>query len=268
MKICPGTRRPHTQEEGYVLIIALLAVALLVISLAVALPKVKEAIQRDQEVETMHRGRQYIRAIQLYYRRFHTYPSSEDALLDSNGIRFLRKRYTDPITGRDDWKPVFLGQNRAPTAMGFFGQPLDAPAVVMPGLGSAGENGQSNSPSSGESPLDSGTGSTNNSGSNTSGSNGGSTADAGTGAAGQIFGGAIIGFSPASPRLSIMVYKTKDHYNEWEFVYNPLADWGIRGQLPMLPPPGPPTNTGSPGFNPGSAGVNQTVGNPPAAGTP
>jgi len=260
MKTCPGTSRPHSQEEGYVLIIALLAVAIFVISLAVALPKVKEAIQRDQEAETMHRGKQYIRAIQLYHRRFHAYPPSVDALVDTNGIRFLRKKYTDPITGRDDWLPVLLGQNKAPTAMGFFGQPLDAAEAALMG------NGPASSLASGESPLGSGTGSTDNAGSNTSQSNGGSTANAGTGAAGQIIGGTgIIGFSPASPRQSIMVYKTKDHYSEWEFVYSPLADWGIRGQLPMLPPPGPPANSGSPGFNPGSAGANQTIGSPPSA---
>ena len=42
---------------------------------------------------------------------------------------------------------------------------------------------------------------------------------------GQTFGGAgIIGFSPNSPKQSILVYKTKTHYNEWEFVYDPLAE--------------------------------------------
>jgi hypothetical protein len=34
----------------------------------------------------------------------------------------------------------------------------------------------------------------------------------------------IIGFSPNSPKQSILVYKKKNHYNEWEFVYDPLSD--------------------------------------------
>jgi hypothetical protein len=33
-----------------------------------------------------------------------------------------------------------------------------------------------------------------------------------------------MGFSPNSPKQSILVYKKKNHYNEWEFVYDPIAD--------------------------------------------
>jgi hypothetical protein len=33
-----------------------------------------------------------------------------------------------------------------------------------------------------------------------------------------------MGFSPNSPKPSILVYKKKNHYNEWEFVYDPLAE--------------------------------------------
>ena len=41
----------------------------------------------------------------------------------------------------------------------------------------------------------------------------------------QTFGGGgIIGFSPASPKQSILTYKKKNHYNEWEFLYSPLVD--------------------------------------------
>ncbi len=27
-----------------------------------------------------------------------------------------------------------------------------------------------------------------------------------------------------SPKQSILIYKKKNHYNEWEFVYDPLSD--------------------------------------------
>jgi type II secretory pathway pseudopilin PulG len=252
--------------------------ALLTLSLSVAVPRMSKAIQRDREVETMHRGKQYIRGIQLYYRKFHAYPPSVDALVKTNEIRFLRKRYIDPMTGKDDWKPILFGQNKAPTAMGFFGQPLSTGGSIA-GIGPSGGNGLNgvngasgmnglngassggglfNSSLGGASPFDSSnsgsnpttpSGSTDN-GSGTTGSgtdsSGGSasgnglngsatsgTTGTGTGTGtglggqtgGQTFGGAgIIGFSPASPKPSILVYKKKEHYNEWEFVYDPIME--------------------------------------------
>ena len=72
----------------------------------------------------MQRGKQYMRAIQLYFGNSTAYPPNVDALVKTNEIRFLRKRYTDPMTGKDDWKPIKFGQNKTPLAMGFFGQPL------------------------------------------------------------------------------------------------------------------------------------------------
>ena len=125
---------PHTRggarqgEDGYILIAVLFLVALLLIALAVAAPRMAKSIQRDKEIEAVHRGEQYKRAIQLYYRKFGTYPSSIDQLLDTNNIRFLRKKYTDPITGKSDWRLIHPGQAKVPP-MGFFGQPL----AVVPG---------------------------------------------------------------------------------------------------------------------------------------
>ena len=66
------------------------------------------SIQRDRDLETFHRGMQYRRAIQLYYRKFHAYPPNVDALVNTNDIRFLRKKYIDPMTGKDDWKPIVV----------------------------------------------------------------------------------------------------------------------------------------------------------------
>ena len=114
---------------------------LLVISLSVAAPKIARSIQRDRDLETFHRGMQYRRAIQLYYRKFHAYPPNVEALVNTNDIRFLRKKYKDPITGQDDWKPIAFGQNKTPTAMGFFGQPLAGNASTLAGIGPGGAGG-------------------------------------------------------------------------------------------------------------------------------
>ena len=267
MNKVPPQYRPRPSEDGYVLVAVIFMMALLILSLAVAVPKVREDIQRDRDEETMQRGKQYIRAIQLYYRRFHAYPPNADALVKTNDIRFLRKKYIDPTTGKDEWKPVMWGQNKTPMAMGFFGQPLAA--ATGGGIGPSGGNtgingltgaggtntpagggafnstsgtssfgssssfGTSTTPAAGASGT---TGGTDANGNPTSGTTGagtpgspGSTSSAfgssnPTGN-GQTFGGAgIIGFSPQSPKQSIYIYKKKNHYNEWEFLYSPMID--------------------------------------------
>ena len=137
MNLHPPIRR-QPSEEGYILVAVIFMLAILILSLAVAIPRVREDIQRDREEETMQRGKQYIRAIQLYYKKFQAYPPNVDALVKTNDIRFLRKKYIDPTTGKEEWKPILYGQNKTPQAMGFFGQPLAAASLA--GIGPAGGN--------------------------------------------------------------------------------------------------------------------------------
>jgi type II secretory pathway pseudopilin PulG len=227
----PIRRAPRPSEQGYVLLAVIFLVALLTISLAIAVPKVTKDIQRDREIETMQRGKQYARAVKMYYKKFGTYPPNVDALVKpTNNIRFLRKKYIDPTTGLPDWKPVRLGQNKAPTAMGFFGQVLGATGTCT-GTNSAGTSGSTTDSSSNCTATGLSTSSTSTDTTATTASTDTSTSTSATstqsafGQTGQTFGGAgIIGFSPNSPKQSIMIYKKKDHYNEWEFVYDPKAE--------------------------------------------
>ncbi|HTB98539.1 MAG TPA: hypothetical protein VK716_16125 [Terracidiphilus sp.] len=259
-------KRQHS-DDGYMLVAVMFLLAILVLSMAVAVPRIKASIQRDREVETMHRGKQYARAIKLYYKKFSAYPPNIDALVMTNQTRFLRKRYKDPITGKDDWKPIMFGQNKAPLAMGFFGQPLGGMAgSTLAGTGPSGGNGMTGASSFGGSSIGSSMNSSFGSGSSSSGgafSNSGSTfgqdssgqagsngvagangqngASGGSGSSGggssdgslsstQTFGGGgIIGFRPESDKQSILFYKKKNHYNEWEFTYSPQADQMING---------------------------------------
>ncbi len=232
------------------MLIAIFLMALVVISLAIAAPQVAKSIQRDRDLETYHRGMQYRRAVQLYYRKFKAYPPNVDALVETNNVRFLRKKYLDPITNKADWKPVLFGQNKTPTAMGFFGQPLAGGATSIAGIGPGGGNGGGTiipggmgfltGGSTGNTPSPAPTSPTDNSGGtggNGSGSTNSSTSPSGTTSSGstasstssdqsgQTFGGGgIIGFSPGSPRQSIRIFKKKNHYNEWEFTYDPISD--------------------------------------------
>ncbi len=96
-------------------------VLLLTIALAIAAPRIAESIRRDKEEETIHRGKQYARAIQMYFGKYNRYPNSIDQLMKTDNMRFLRKRYKDPMTGKDDWRIIHLGEAKVP-AMGLFGQ--------------------------------------------------------------------------------------------------------------------------------------------------
>ena len=302
----PIRRRSYSSEDGYILIWVLFMVVILTLAMSVAAPKIAREIQLDRERETMERGKQYRRAIQLYYRKFHAYPPNVDALVKTNEIRFLRKKYTDPMTGKDDWKPVLFGQNKTPTAMGFFGQPMAG--STMAGIGPSGGNGLNGSAplgsqgsplagggpfSGGSSPFSGGTSfgssnpgtpsggtGTNNgggtvstgsqSGTGSSGSSSGAGSATGSptgssgGLSGQTFGGAgIIGFTPGGTKQSILIYKKKSHYNEWEFVYDPISD------MPTIPggasgPVGAPVGA-SPGAGPG---VGSFFPSPPGANSP
>src|SRR5271156_6975220 len=126
---------PHAQEaeEGFMLVGLIVAIFLILLALSVAAPKMAQDLKRDREVEAVHRGEQYVRAIRLFYRKTHAYPGSIEQLEKTNNIRFLRQRYIDPMTGKDDWRLIHVGEAKT-TVKGFFGQPL---AGLTPGLGSA-----------------------------------------------------------------------------------------------------------------------------------
>ena len=140
LKSCPDTSLlPGRGESGFVLLAVIFLTLVMLITLAIAAPKMAASIQRDKDLETIHRGEQYKRAIQLYYRQFGRYPTSVDQLVQTNQIRFLRKRYTDPETGKDDWKPVIYGRAHV-RPLGFFGQPLAAAAggaIAVAAMGNA-----------------------------------------------------------------------------------------------------------------------------------
>ena len=245
------TRKPG--EAGYTLLAVIFLLFLLTLALSVAMPHMAKSIQLDRERETMHRGLQYRRAIQLYYRKFHAYPPNLDALVKTQEIRFLRKKYVDPTTGKAEWKPILFGQAKTQT-LGFFGEPLagsgSAGSSVMAGTGPSGggsttsgssslfgssatsSTGATDSSSTGSGSGSSGSGISGSGISGTSGANssafgssGSSSSSTSSSPGGQTFGGAgIIGFSPMSSKQSILLYKKKNHFNEWEFTYDPLSD--------------------------------------------
>src|SRR5579859_2806528 len=270
-KFTPGVGGKRNGQEGYVLLAVLFLMVMILIMLSIAAPKVAADIERDREIELQHRGKQYQRAIQLYYRKFGKYPPNMEALEKTNEIRYLRKRYKDPATGKDEWHLIHFGEAKTPTAMGFFGQALGLGGQTLAGTGpgGVGQNigtpiggsasggglsgggafggsssggtsvggspigGNTTDPNAGNSGGATTTGNTPTDPNSPTGTSGGSTTGSSsslfgnstTSGSGQTFGGGgIIGVESTSPKATILEYKKKKHFNEWEFVYDPAAE--------------------------------------------
>src|SRR5438876_4928461 len=106
--------RKMRSEHGYVLLVLLLLVAFLSIASLKVIEDFKYQSQRDREDEMIHRGCQYTRAVKRYFKKFGRYPTRIEDLESTNRLRFLRKRYKDPMnrdpaTGKErDFKFLHL----------------------------------------------------------------------------------------------------------------------------------------------------------------
>ncbi len=117
------------RQGGWALLVILFFSALLVISLASVLTRWAFETRRDREADLIFRGKQYSRAIQLYFRKFRKYPARLEELENTNNIRFLRRRWRDPITGSQEWRLIHIAPN------GVLTDSLLQPLVGAPGGG-------------------------------------------------------------------------------------------------------------------------------------
>ena len=247
-------------EQGFMLLGLIVAIALVLIALSVAASKEAFTLRREREVESARRANQYVRAIQLYYKKFGRYPASIEQLENSNGVRYLRQRYVDPLTGKADYRLIPVGQNQT-TVKGFFGEPLAGIASAGLGAaagmqsngigGAAGANGAFGASGAfGPTGATGAAGSTNASGSSgafggSSGSFGGSSGSFG-GSSGAFGGSSGLGSaagmqSPAGMGLpgstgpfmgvgssatgnSIITPNEQTTYQTWEFLYDPRIE--------------------------------------------
>src|SRR6516164_4959350 len=116
--VTPLRRKRHAQQ-GYALLLAVLMMALVVISLAVVRPDVLINGRREKEQEMIWRGKQYVRGIRLYVRYYQMhggqtrFPTSMDDLVKNKvGVRFMRQEYKDPVNSKDgSWRFIYVGPN-------------------------------------------------------------------------------------------------------------------------------------------------------------
>ncbi|PYX27603.1 MAG: hypothetical protein DMG80_18230 [Acidobacteria bacterium] len=273
----------NVRSRGYILISLMLFITLLTVAALAVLPEIMHQIRRDREEEMIHRAVGYSRAIRKYYKKFGRYPARIEELENTNQMRFLRKRYQDPITGKD-FKLIHLGDpalsslglggigqgvgqlpGQGAQAGGAFGQNqpnmVGAPGGGVRQAGPGGANtpqvtGLPDSQNAGTSTPPT-TGDATNSETQVDAKSASSSNDSGGGPGGQVFGGGpILGVVSNSKSTTIREFNRKNHYNDWLFIYDPTGD---RGGL-LNGPAQPNLNAGL-GIAPGGA-----PGAPPNAG--
>jgi hypothetical protein len=243
-----------------VLVIVMMVATLLLIALTAVLPSVYQEGQREREAELIFRGTQYGRAVALFHRKFGRYPVSVKELLQTNGMRFLRQEYRDPMDPKGKWR--FIHVSASGVLLDSKNQPLGIHQNNPAGIG------QNTSPSSmlgGNSSM----GGANSMGFQRGFSGMGMTPPTGgsgqTGPTSSFFGnpneiqGAYIaGVAATSHHESIKIWQKHHHYDEWEFLGIDMGIFGIQVGMPGYSS-GPtgvgqqPTSQG-PGFSQGSFG--------------
>jgi len=103
-----GQPRKVARESGYAMLLVFLLAAIIALALYSELPRVAFEAQRAKEQLLIERGEQYKRAIQLFVRKVGRYPATIEELESLNNIRFLRKRYLDPMTGKEKWRLIHI----------------------------------------------------------------------------------------------------------------------------------------------------------------
>ena len=192
----------------------MMALTVLLISLTVSLPDIITQGQRDKEEELLFRGDQYARAILLYHRQFNKYPQTVDDLVKkTNGYRFLRHRFRDPMTRSGKWR--YIHANAA-------GVIFDSKTLTPPKPKKPLEGGDSSSDESGTDSGNQGSGEENPSGAGRS--RGGRSASPSGSQQGSetgdndVKGAFIVGVASTSTRKSIRIWNNKDRYDLWEFL--------------------------------------------------
>ena len=273
-------RIPSTSSGGYAFVVLIMAMTVMLIALAAALPSVYHESQREKEEELIFRGNEYARAIYLFQRQFQRYPKSVDELIRTNNLRFLRHAYKDPMNSKGKWRFIHVAQG------GILIDSLTMGPQAQPQMVGASGTGQSpsNSSQSSQSSFNSGLNSDATGGAGPQqplNNQSQSSADSGQGqgeqtkqdaqkdrkekilaacennksqsafllADDQSLGTLIAGVASCSNKSSIRVWNKKTKYQEWEFLgtaFQPSAFPGVP-QPPQQPLNGAGGQTTQPG---------------------
>jgi type II secretory pathway pseudopilin PulG len=239
-------RRRDTQrrDEGYILLTLMFMCTMIIVALAAIGPQLTQQLKRDREEEMIHRGVQYSRAIRRFYKKTGRYPVRLEELENTNNQRFIRQKYKDPITG-EDFKLLHFGEVKMGMGAGIAG--ATNPGVSAGALAS-GIQGAMNPQAQAQALLASQMqtqivaqmAAAN--AANPQALNGSDSSDASSSGSSSktssnpVFGGGpIVGVVSTSKKESIRQFNKKNHYNDWQFIYDPNSDRGGLLNTPAQP---------------------------------
>jgi type II secretory pathway pseudopilin PulG len=282
----------HSGEQGFMLLGLIVAMAIILMMMGIAASKVAFSLRREREVESARRADQYVRAIRKFYLKNQHYPGSIEQLENTNNVRFLRQRYVDPLTGKDDYRLIAVGQNKT-TVKAFFGEPLAGIASAglgsaagmqssgVPGATAAGGSGFGATPGVGGVGVGGTAAGTAAGGAGTTGAGGTAGGAGATDASGGAQGaagiqgatgmpgstGPFMGVGSSATGNSILTVNEQTSYESWEFLYDPRLE-KLRLAGAMNAGPGS-VGAGSLGTTPGAFGnTNGTTTGNGTSGTP
>ena len=269
----------------------------LILSAAVV-PNLLTQGRREREEEMVWRGEQYERAIGLYFQKFGRYPTKIDDLTkQTNGVRFLRQAYTDPMNKEDGtWRFIYVGPNgqligsvngqsllqgllggsAPPTGLfpGAGAQAPPPPGSLAGNAAAAGQTGQQvgQQPDQqpGQEPGQQPGLSPGQPPGQQTGSPMGLDSSQPQPLTGAVIGGNIIGVGSKIKQPSFLVYQGGETYQQWEFIWNPTQQVGLPGQAAPVNPVAMPApgqlqqqNQQTPGMQPQLSPGATTPTNPP-----
>jgi hypothetical protein len=107
-----GRKSRGKRQDGYAIMLVLCMATLMLIATMAVAPNILNQGRREREAEMVWRGKQYVRAIKMYYRKTGKFPTSlEDLTKPKIGnIRFMRQAYKDPMNSKDgEWRLIYVG---------------------------------------------------------------------------------------------------------------------------------------------------------------
>lgn len=207
-------------EAGYNLVVLMVAITVMNILIAAALPLWSRIIQHDKEEELIFRGLQYAEAIRVFRNRFQRAPVRIEELMEAKP-RCIRQLWKDPMTEDGKWKVLYEGIQQPPGTL----------TPQPPGQEKGGGGGKGGGKGEGSD----GSGDDVDSGPNAEEGSDGSEGDSGfltTEKKEQLTIGPIEGVVSKSPKRSAMIWFGQERYDQWQF------RWGIVAQPKSFGVPG------------------------------